>query len=69
MIKTVHNSKDDIPEALLEYYEEREGKFFLKIEENTGLKNALDSEKKKNKELREKLQNFDGIDVEPTGSV
>ena len=69
MIKTVHNSKDDIPEALLEYYEEREGKFFLKIEENTGLKNALDSEKKKNKELREKLQNFDGIDVEQIKAI
>ncbi len=61
-IKTMVTSKEDIPEALTEYYEEKDGKYFLKVEENTGLKTALESEKASNKKLKELLARFDGID-------
>ena len=64
MLKRVINDKSDIPEALLEYYEERDGKFFLAVDEAVELKGALEKEKAEVKKLKSMLSKYDGLDID-----
>lgn len=64
MLKRVINDKSDIPEALLEYYEERDGKFFLAVDEAVELKGALEKEKAEVKKLKSMLSKYDGVDID-----
>lgn len=64
MLKRVINDKADIPEALAEYYEERDGKFFLAVDEALELKGALEKEKAHVKKLKDMLSQYDGVDID-----
>lgn len=58
MIKTVVDKVEDIPEALKEFYEEREGKFYLQTDESKALKSALEREKEGSKKLKEMIAEY-----------
>ena len=56
-LKAFYAKREDIPEALREYYKEENGKFVLEaegVEDVTGLKSALEEERTRRKELERK---------------
>jgi len=77
-LKATLENLEELPEEFHEDYEERDGKFFLKILDNfvpkdkvedvSGLKSALEKERQNNKALssakRQLEEQFGGIDVE-----
>lgn len=66
-IEQIFDSKEDVPEFLKSAVVEQDGKFVFKAElpgEVTGLKSALDKERKAREEYEKKLKGFEGIDPE-----
>lgn len=58
MIKTKVDKLEDIPEALREFYVERDGKFLLQTDEASNLKNALESENEEVRKLKLTLAEY-----------
>lgn len=58
------DSIDDVPEAVRSFYEEKDGKFALKVdglEDTTGLKTALVKERKAAREAQNLARQFEGL--------
>jgi hypothetical protein len=60
------DSLDAVPEPFREAYVEQDGKYLLDTEweDTSGLKNALDAERKAAKEAKAALKKYDGVDPE-----
>lgn len=58
MIKTVIDKLEDIPEALKDFYSERDGKYYLQTDEASGLKSALEKEKEASRKTKEMLAEY-----------
>lgn len=65
-LKRMLDKIEELPEALRELYVEKEGKFYLNAEEEdvTGLKSALEKERKAARDAAARLRAYDGIDPE-----
>lgn len=66
-IEQVFEKQEDIPEFLKSAVVEQDGKFVFKAElpgEVTGLKSALDKERKAREDYEKRLKTFEGIDPE-----
>lgn len=63
-LKLVVEKIDDVPESVRSEYTEKDGKFHLNVdglEDTTGLKNALDAERKTARELSKKVKRWEGL--------
>jgi flagellar biosynthesis GTPase FlhF len=63
-LKLTVDSIESIPEPLRDYYEERDGKFALKVdgvEDTSGLKSALDAERKIKRDLEKKVKRWESL--------
>ena len=63
-LKLVLDSLNDVPEPIRGEYTERDGKFHLNVdglEDTSGLKKALDSERKANREMAQKVKRWEAL--------
>lgn len=63
-LKLTVDTLDDIPEALHDAYEEKDGKFVLNVEgmeDTSGLKSALEKERKAARELEKRVKRWESL--------
>jgi len=64
MLKLTVDTLEGVPETVRDFYEERDGKFALKVdgvEDTSGLKTALEKERKAATEARKAAKQFEGL--------